>query len=167
MNTKHPGANNFSCEKKKLVSNLGQGVTSQCNQAWLSLITTCTGNRARERKQKRRRRLGRFSTCPLASVRSNNFKVRWGSTRRCRAIKSLSHRGMRLDLVRGTPFSWREEDVLDNRLAKDTKMILICNFSADTFEFYLGVHSYSIPKQQDVTFSVERTQYLRCASENI
>lgn len=30
-NTKHPGANNFSCEKK-LVSNLGQGVTSLYNQ---------------------------------------------------------------------------------------------------------------------------------------
>lgn len=70
-------------------------------RAWLSLVTNCTGNRARERKQKRRRRLGRFSTCPLASVRSNSFKVHWGITRRCRAIKSWSHRGMRLDLVRG------------------------------------------------------------------
>lgn len=57
--------------------------------------------------------------------------------------------------------------MLDNRLAKDTEMILICNFSADTFEFDLGVHGYSSPKQQDVTFSVERTQYLRRVSENI
>lgn len=57
--------------------------------------------------------------------------------------------------------------MLDNRLAKDTEMVLICNFSADTFEFDLGVHGYSSPKQQDVTFSVERTQYLRRVSENI
>lgn len=35
----------------KLVSNSGQGVTSQSNQAWLSLSTTCTENE-QEKKQR-------------------------------------------------------------------------------------------------------------------
>lgn len=55
------------------LSNLGQGVTSQCNQAWLSPITICTGTG--QEKEIGGGEEGSGDACPLVSVHSNNFKV--------------------------------------------------------------------------------------------